>query len=108
MYIDRDESIRFIVEDDVFEESEPPIPGSAATGATATTAPAAAGGRAGGAGGGTIGMAYTREAIDKAKNKRKAPFRITGSIAGQGLGVVRWWLGASDYVAGEGDEEMAE
>ncbi|CAO1622904.1 unnamed protein product [Parajaminaea phylloscopi] len=103
MYLDRDESIRFVVEDDIFEEGEP-VPGLAATGAPAHKAGSAAAGGAGGTG--AIGGGVTLEALEAAKAKRKPPFRITASIAGQGLGLVRWWVGASDSGA-EGYEEMA-
>lgn len=93
MYLDRDESIRFVVEDDVFEEGEP-IPGLAASGAPAGGA---------GSAGGSISTGVTVEAIEAARAKRKAPFRITASIAGQGLGLVRWWMGAEE---GTADAEM--
>lgn len=68
MYLDKDESIRFMVEDDAFDEGLP-IPGLAATG--------------GPAGGGTgIGTGVTVEVMEAAKAKRKAPFRITVSRIG--------------------------
>lgn len=104
MYLDRDESIRFVVEDDVFEEGEP-VPGLAATGAPATNAAAKGSGTSQGSG--TIGSGITVEAIEAAKLKRKPPFRITASIAGQGLGLVRWWIGAMEAAPEEGYEEMA-
>lgn len=75
LYIDRDESVRFIVEDDAFEEGEP-LPGLAATGG-----PAGAGVATG------IGTGVTVEALEAAKAKRKAPFRITVSWSLDGHGV---------------------
>lgn len=66
LYIDRDESVRFIIEDDAFEEGEP-LPGLAATGGPAGT------------GGTGIGTGVTVEALEAARAKRKAPFRITVS-----------------------------
>lgn len=108
MYLDRDESIRFVVEEDVFEESEP-VPGLAATGAPASNSggsgPGTGAGIRGAGGTGNIGGGVTVEALEAAKAKRKPPFRIMASIAGQGLGLVRWWVGASDTAA-EGYEYM--
>lgn len=66
MYLDKDESIRFMVEDDAFDEGLP-IPGLAATGGPA------------GGGGTGIGTGVTVEVMEAAKAKRKAPFRITVS-----------------------------
>lgn len=88
MYLDPGESIRFMVEDDIFEEGEP-IPGLAATGGPAG---ASAGSNTMLAGAGRmVGSGVTMEAVEAARAKRKAPFRITGSIAAQGLGLVSWW-----------------
>lgn len=79
------------MEDDAFEEGEP-LPGLAATGGPA------------GGGGTGIGTGVTVEALEAAKAKRKAPFRITASIGGQGLGLVRWWSQAGG--GSEGDEHQ--
>lgn len=56
---------------------------------------------------GAIGGGVTMEAMEAARARRKPPYRITASIAGAGLGLVNWWLGAA-AVGGEGQEEMME
>jgi hypothetical protein len=79
MYLDKDESIRFMVEDDAFDEGLP-IPGLAATGGPA------------GGGGTGIGTGVTVEVMEAAKAKRKAPFRITVSKVGSLKGAAFGWL----------------
>ncbi|CAO1624024.1 unnamed protein product [Sympodiomycopsis kandeliae] len=95
LYIDRDESIRFIVEDDIFEEGEP-LPGLAATGGPAGTTATG------------IGTGVTVDALEAAKAKRKAPFRITASIGGSGLGLVKWWSSSGQEQQPEEGEEGQE
>ncbi|PWN26982.1 hypothetical protein BDZ90DRAFT_252890 [Jaminaea rosea] len=99
-YLDQHEAIRFVVEDDIFEEGEPPLP------AGALKEGEKAGDKAGTSGGGSgaIGGGVTMEAMEAARAKRKPPYRITASIAGQGLGLINWWMGAA-AVGDEGGEE---
>lgn len=77
MYLDVGETIRFAIESDSFYDMEPgPAVGEGKLGETPT------------------GVGNIPGDPGSKGSTNYAPYRIVGSIAGQGLGLVSWWAGA--------------
>ncbi|WFC99490.1 DNA-directed RNA polymerase III complex subunit Rpc25 [Malassezia yamatoensis] len=77
MYLDVGETIRFAIESDQFYNVEPgPAVGEGKLGETPS------------------GVGILPGAQGAQGSANDASYRITGSIAGQGLGLVAWWAGA--------------
>lgn len=87
-YFYKDESVRFVVEADEFNEPEPPGPETWKAKAQAATSQR---------------TSSTNEPIEvKATTKRLAPYRIKASMSSQGTGVVGWWTDSQvQSIAGE-------
>lgn len=84
MYLDVGETIRFAIESDQFFDVERgPVYGESKPGDAANPA------------GAVPGEAGTKGAVSQ------SAYRIIGTIAGQGLGLVSWWAGAEQVPVGE-------
>lgn len=109
-WLDRHEFVRFSIEDDEFNEPEPPRPRGAGANAAriAGTAPGAGGVAGNGANAFGDGTGTAAESTDIDSAHRVPLYKIHASMAALGLGPLSWWASYSDTAEGEYDEAILE